>query len=509
MSDDTGGTGDKGGPNESEWLLNQLGGDRPRRARRKAEDASVRPTTGEPASDVDAEPIVPEWFAPTTGGTAEAPRVRTIFDPPAPLDHDDEPEADAPAEAPADTESVAPTTEATFELDESESPAATGFSWNLAPDPTAPDPALAAAAAAAAATPAGAADKPASQPDAAPDAVTESVTEPESVTDPAIDPEAEAQQTAETVDASNDPDVGDDLGYWFAEPVSAATVVADEPPATELMDIADVPTPAATTDPAPTEALVAEPAPTEAMDRADIPTPLVVPPAATVPAAVLAADPESAPGPRRTADPGPKPPRVSAEAATPAVRRRRTIIIVIAIVAALAVLAGLFFIGTRIPGWFGSAPAPAPVVTSAPPTETAEPEPTAAQPAGVHAWDQLFGGECVDPFLTPWAEDFTVVDCAAPHAAQLVYRGTFDETPEAAFPGEAELASQINVLCTAAGVIDLAAASGYPDLQVQGSFPVTDEQWTDGQRNYYCFVNRSSGEPLSATVAGPGPAPAA
>ncbi|MCI2956487.1 hypothetical protein MN032_02175 [Agromyces atrinae] len=506
MSDDTGGTGENGGPNDSEWLLNQLGGDRPRRARRKAEDAAERPTTGEPGSDADAEPVVPEWFAPTTGETAEAPRVRTIFDPPAPLDHDDEPEAPASA-----AEVSEPTTEATFELDESESPAATGFSWNLAPDPTAPDPALAATAAAApAAEPVSAA-----APDAASDVTPPAdvpaepelpvVTEPEPAPEPAIDPETEAQQTAETVDASSDPDVGDDLGYWFAEPVSAATVVADEPPATELMDIADVPTPAA--DAAPTEAVAAESAPTEAMDRADIPTPLVVPPAAVIPAAVLAADAEPAPGPRRTADPGPKPPRVSAEAATPAVRRRRTIIIVIAIVAALAVLAGLFFIGTRIPGWFGSAPAP--VVTSAPPTETATPEPTAPQPAGVHAWDQLFGGECVDPFLTPWAEDFTVVDCAAPHAAQLVYRGAFDETPEAAFPGEAELASQINVLCTAAGVIDLAAASGYPDLQVQGSFPVTEEQWTDGQRNYYCFVNRSSGEPLSATVAGPGPAPAA
>ena len=76
-------------------------------------------------------------------------------------------------------------------------------------------------------------------------------------------------------------------------------------------------------------------------------------------------------------------------------------------------------------------------------------------------------------------------------------------TTDAAFPGEEALAAQINVLCSAPGVIDLAAAEPFTDLQVQGSYPITDEQWTAGQRHYDCFVSRSSGEPLTASLAAP------
>jgi hypothetical protein len=168
------------------------------------------------------------------------------------------------------------------------------------------------------------------------------------------------------------------------------------------------------------------------------------------------------------------------------------------------VLAGLFFLGTQLAGGGGDAAAPA-----ATPTPSAEatptPEPTGPQPAGVHAWDTLFGGECLDGFTSPWAEEFTVVDCAAPHAAQLVYRGELAEDATAPFPGEAELGSRMNLLCTAPGVIDVGAASGVNDLQVQGAFPVTEEQWAEGERTYYCFVNRAGGEPLTGSLQGPGP----
>ncbi|MDJ0323535.1 large membrane associated protein, partial [Cryobacterium sp. PH31-AA6] len=142
------------------------------------------------------------------------------------------------------------------------------------------------------------------------------------------------------------------------------------------------------------------------------------------------------------------------------------------------------------------------------PTPTAAPEPTAPQPVGVHQWDTLFGGECLQPYASPWEQEFTVADCAAPHAAQLVYRGTFPGDAAAEFPGEEALASQINLLCSATGVIDLTAAGEYPDVQVQGSYPITGEQWAASPHYYYCFVNRSTGEPLTASVAGPGPAPA-
>ena len=169
---------------------------------------------------------------------------------------------------------------------------------------------------------------------------------------------------------------------------------------------------------------------------------------------------------------------------------------------AAVVLVGLFFLGTQLSGG-GEASAPSATPT---PTETPVAAPTAPQPAGVHPWNSLFGGECIEPFESAWAEEFTVVDCAAPHAAQLVYRGQLPGDAAAPFPGEAEIASQMNLLCTAPGVIDVAAVSGVEDLQVQAAFPVTEEQWTAGERSYYCFANRAGGEPLTASIAGPGPA---
>ena len=127
------------------------------------------------------------------------------------------------------------------------------------------------------------------------------------------------------------------------------------------------------------------------------------------------------------------------------------------------------------------------------------------QPAGVHEWNTLFGGECLEPYVSPWDEDFTVVDCAAGHTAQLVHRGSFGGDATTVFPGDAALAAQINLLCTAPGILDLNAAGAYPNLQLQGSYPITDEQWTTGPRNYYCFVSRASAEPLTGSIMGAGP----
>jgi hypothetical protein len=176
---------------------------------------------------------------------------------------------------------------------------------------------------------------------------------------------------------------------------------------------------------------------------------------------------------------------------------------------ALIVLIGLFAFGTRLPALTAApvaTPSPTPSATPTPtPTPTVTPKPAAALPAGVHPWSALGGGECLQPYTNPWAETFTVVDCAAPHAAQLVYTNLLSADIAAPYPGADALASQINLLCTKPGIIDLGAAGQYPDLQLQGSYPATAKQWTDGQRSYYCFASRSSGQPLTASVAGPGP----
>lgn len=164
---------------------------------------------------------------------------------------------------------------------------------------------------------------------------------------------------------------------------------------------------------------------------------------------------------------------------------------------ALVIVVALFFFGSQIPKWIGGA--------GATPTPTAPVTPTAMATPGVSAWDQLYGGECIDSFSSPWQEEFTVVDCSAEHAAQLVYRGSFPGDASTVFPGEEALGAQINALCTQAGVFDTGAASAYANLQVQGAYPVTAEQWDGGERSFYCFVNRTDGSAITGSLAGAGP----
>ncbi|ERK72819.1 hypothetical protein N136_00809, partial [Leifsonia aquatica ATCC 14665] len=262
--------------------------------------------------------------------------------------------------------------------------------------------------------------------------------------------------------------------------------------------------------------------------------PLTVP-EETLPAPVFAADPTvvipSAETPPIAPAPvaqvgGPAAPGVSGggpgdtTGATPPERPRnprnnRILFIVAGALAVVLVLIGLFALGTRLPSLFGatastpkasgsSTPSATPTPTPTP-TPTVTPKPGAPAAAGVAAWDALGGGECIEPYTTPWAESFTVVDCAVPHTAQMVYTGILNPDIAAAYPGADALGQQINGLCTAPGVIDLNAAAAYTGLQVQGTFPATEEQWKSGQRSYYCFATRSTGEPMTSSVAGPGP----
>ncbi len=177
------------------------------------------------------------------------------------------------------------------------------------------------------------------------------------------------------------------------------------------------------------------------------------------------------------------------------------------LVAVLALVA-LFFVGTRLPAIFAHQ---ASVVLSSP---SASPTPTSSAASngpvanGVHSWSELRGGECLDPYTNPWAEKFTVVDCATPHPAQMVFRGAFDTKTDPTFPGADKLQGQISLLCAAPGVINLAAAGAYDDAQIQGSYAVNDEEWSAGQHDYFCFVSRKSGQPLTGSVAVAPAAPA-
>lgn len=199
------------------------------------------------------------------------------------------------------------------------------------------------------------------------------------------------------------------------------------------------------------------------------------------------------------------------EARTPLGRTQKTLLIVAAGLVGALVLVGAFMLGLRTPGIIPQPAAEAPVV---------EPvvAPVAAPPAvgpvavGSYAWNELLGGECVEPFGSAWDEEFTVVDCTTPHSAQVVYRGIFADEAYAPYPEASELQARINLLCTAPTTVNYAAAGALSDIAVSASYPATAEQWDSGDREYYCFLSRSSGEPLTVSLANapvPDPAPVA
>jgi hypothetical protein len=308
-------------------------------------------------------------------------------------------------------------------------------------------------------------------------------------------------------------------------------VAAEPPPAPMPWETARLPEIAPEAADAPS---FSEPAPTQAMEQVGWreepePTQLILPPTETFGAAgaateLLGASPDAGNAPtsaldalfgenrfreyQEGADPSENPFVRKPEVATRATKAggvgtTQKVLLWVAggLVAAIALVA-LFLVGTRLPDLLGPAPA---VTHSASPTPSPSPSvlPVGPVAPGTYAWDELLGGECLDPYDSPWAEEFTVVDCAAPHPAQMVFRGTFvlpDPTNEA-YPGEDELQSQLALLCSAPGVINLAAAGQYADVQFQGSFPATQEQWDAGDRDYFCFVSRSSGDPLTGSVA--------
>lgn len=204
--------------------------------------------------------------------------------------------------------------------------------------------------------------------------------------------------------------------------------------------------------------------------------------------------------------PAPKGPR------GPMPRSQKALIGVAAGLVVVIALAGLFFVGTRVGE---SMPA---AVSTPTPTATPEPTETAVAPVapvvvlgpvapGTYSWKQLLGTECLEPYVSAWETDYTVVDCATPHGGQLVYRGRFDDSALDAYPGVEALQARMNLLCSSPENIDYAAASQFSDIQVSASFAGTEDDWTAGNRNYFCFVNRSSGEPLTASVAMPARAP--
>lgn len=167
---------------------------------------------------------------------------------------------------------------------------------------------------------------------------------------------------------------------------------------------------------------------------------------------------------------------------------------------AVIVLVAVFVLGRTMPGLIPEpeAEAPAPIVTAVPVAAAPLVGPVAP---GSYDWDALLGTECLEPFTSAWDETYTVVDCATPHSAQLVYRGLFADEAFAPYPGATELQARINLLCTSPTSVNYGAAGTLSDIAVTASYAATEEEWVAGQRQYYCFLTRSSAEPLTVSLA--------
>lgn len=152
----------------------------------------------------------------------------------------------------------------------------------------------------------------------------------------------------------------------------------------------------------------------------------------------------------------------------------------------------LVLIGTQIPRLFGIGEVAEPAATV---TET--PPPAAEQTV---AWNKLAAGSCLTGFESAWDEKFTVVDCGDDHTAQLVFVAPIGDDPDAAFPGEAELAARSALVCSAPEAYSRPAADGLATLQIQASYPVTQKEWDGGQRSYSCFASLSDGAVIPGSL---------
>ena len=185
-------------------------------------------------------------------------------------------------------------------------------------------------------------------------------------------------------------------------------------------------------------------------------------------------------GPSQRRDPGAREDR----------RRRRRFVTVLGRITAVLALAAIVVAAV----WNPFAP-------DAQVQSTAVPVTTGPLGAGTVAAGQLAAGQCFTSYASAWQDEFTLVDCTQPHAAELyaITQATVVAN-ETVYPGEDRMADEAMRACQAAGVLPHEAAASIPDLRVEAAFALTQAEWDAGVRSYWCFASRAGGAPLESSL---------
>jgi hypothetical protein len=138
---------------------------------------------------------------------------------------------------------------------------------------------------------------------------------------------------------------------------------------------------------------------------------------------------------------------------------------------------------------------PAPTPLGLPP----RPTPTHVATGPAEPVDSLTPGECLQTYDSKWADGYPVVDCSAPHIAQLLAAGVLPQPTGASFPGTDALDTQVSNLCEPFLNWHWVAIWN-EDVQLDLRYPNTSERWAAGARSYYCFVYTFSRHELTGSA---------
>jgi HAE1 family hydrophobic/amphiphilic exporter-1 len=122
---------------------------------------------------------------------------------------------------------------------------------------------------------------------------------------------------------------------------------------------------------------------------------------------------------------------------------------------------------------------------------------------GVWSWDELNGGECIEPYADADQDSYTVVACSDPHTAQLVRVGDLrTDAGIPVYPGDSAVGPVATGECYATGIIKASAYATYPTLLSDVRYPTSQTQWNKGDTFYYCFARNLDLSSITGSVAG-------